>query len=156
MHELVKRKDLVHHILELLVNCVEPAHDSIDIRRRQSISRLSAIRAFSDDAGVTFQHGDTHDVWKWNYSFPEKVIDITMSLRSVSDAVISMHARCTAAVAVWRLLVDYDELGAYTKQKLVTVERLLASREHTRHGAQKGPKNEGQGEISHNLLAVWA
>ncbi|KAF8262005.1 hypothetical protein EI94DRAFT_741613 [Lactarius quietus] len=166
MLELVKRKDLARHILELLVNCVEPAHDSIDIRRRQSISGLGALRAltanwFSDDAGVTVQDGDPHGVWKWSYSFPEKVIDITMSLRSASDSVISMHARCTAAVAVWRLLVDYDELGAYTKQKLVTVERLLAYLESTRDKARRSGRRVGvrdkiKEKISHDLLAVWA
>jgi hypothetical protein len=167
MHELVKRKDLARHILELLVNCIEPAHDSIDIRRRQSISGLSALRAltanwFSDDAGVTAQDGDPHGVWKWSYSFPEKVIDVTMSLRSVTDSVISMHARCTAAVAVWRLLVDYDELGAYTKQKLVTVERLLAylessARERGRRSGRKARVREKIKEkINPDLLAVWA
>src|SRR6266702_736391 len=166
MHELVKRKDLARHILELLVNCVEPGHDSVDVRRRQSISGLSALRAltanwYSDDAGVTLQDGDPHGVWKWSYSFPEKVIDVTMGLRSVSDSVISMHARCTAAVAVWRLLVDYDELGAYTKQKLVTVERLLAYLESTRDkGRRGGRRTRGREKIkekiNHDLLAVWA
>ncbi|KAH8985011.1 hypothetical protein EDB92DRAFT_1390453 [Lactarius akahatsu] len=166
MHELVKRKDLARHILDLLVNCVEPAHDSIDVRRRQSISGLSALRAltanwFSDDTGVTLQDGDSHCVWKWSYSFPEKVIDVTMSLRSVGDSVISMHARCTAAVAVWRLLVDYDELGAYTKQKLVTVERLLAYLESTRdkgrrNGRRARVRNKIKEKINHDLLAVWA
>ena len=111
MHKLVKRKNLARHILELLVNCIEPAHDSTDVCRRQSISGLGALRAltanwFSDDAWVTTQSGDPYGVWKWSYSFPEKVIDVTMSLRSVSDSAVSMHARCTAAVAVWRILVD--------------------------------------------------
>jgi hypothetical protein len=166
MHELVKRKDLARHILELLLNCIEPAHGSMDVRRRQSISALSALRAltanwFSDDMGVTLQDGDPHGVWKWSYSFPEKVIDVTMSLRSVSDAVISMHARCTAAVAVWRLLVDYDELGAYTKQKLVTVERLLAYLESTRdkgrkNGRRTRVRDKIKENINHDLLAVWA
>ena len=166
MHELVKRKDLARHILELLVNCIEPAHDSMEVRRRQSISGLSALRAltanwFSDDAGVTLQDSDPHGVWKWSYSFPEKVIDVTMSLRSVSDAVISMHARCTAAVAVWRVLVDYDELGAYTKQKLVTVERLLSYLESTRDkgrrsGRRTRVRDKIKEKINHDLLAVWA
>jgi hypothetical protein len=166
MHELVKRKDLARHILELLVNCIEPAHDSIDVRRRQSISGLSALRAltanwFSDDAGLTVQDGDPHGVWKWSYSFPEKMIDVTMSLRSVTDSVISMHARCTAAVAVWRILVDYDELGAYTKQKLVTVERLLAYLESTREkrrrsGRRARVRDKIKENINHDLLAVWA
>ena len=167
MHELVKRNNLTRHILELLVNCIEPAHDSIDIRRRQSISGLSALRAltanwFSDDAGVTVQDGDPHGVWKWSYSFPEKLIDVTMSLRSASDSVISMHARCTAAIAVWRLLVDYDELGAYTKQKLVTVERLLAYLESTvrerkrRSGRRVRVRDKIKEKFNHDLLAVWA
>jgi hypothetical protein len=168
MHELVKRKDLARHILDLLVNCIEPTvHDSIDVRRRQSISGLCALRAltagwFSDDAGITVQDGDSHGIWKWSYSFPAKVIDVTMSLRSVSDSVISMHARCTAAVAVWRLLVDYNELGAYTKQKLVTVERLLAYLESSRErGRRRGGRRARANDIikeriNHDLLAVWA
>ena len=168
MHELVKRKDLARHILELLVNCIEPAaHDSIDVRRRQSISGLGALRAltanwFSDDAAMTLQDGDPHGVWKWSYSFPERMIDVTMSLRSVNDSVISMHARCTAAVAVWRLLVDYGELGAYTKQKLVTVERLLAYLESARErGRRRGGRRARardtiKEKINHDLLAVWA
>ena len=162
MHELVKRNDLARHILELLVNCIEPAHDSIDVRRRQSISGLSAVRVltanwYSDDPGVTLQDGDQHKVWKWSYSFPEKVTDVTMSLRFVSDAVISMHARGTAAVAVWRLLVDYDELGAYTKQKLVTVERLLAYFESKRrNGRRTRVRDKIKEKINHDLLAVWA
>ena len=167
MHELVKRNDLARHILELLVNCIEPAHDSIDIRRRQLISGLSALRTltanwFSDDAGATVKKGDPHGVWKWSYTFPEKLIDITMSLRSIGDSVISMHARCTAAVAVWRLLVDYDELGAYTKQKLVTVERLLAYLESTarersrRSGRRARVRDKIKEKFNHDLLAVWA
>ncbi|KAI0251729.1 hypothetical protein BJV78DRAFT_405002 [Lactifluus subvellereus] len=166
MHELVKREDLVRHVLELLVNCVEPVHDATEIRRRRAISGLSALRAlttnwFSDDAGVTLQDDDPHDVWKWSYSFPARMIDVTISLRSAEDSVISMHARCTIAVAVWRLLIDYDELGAYTKQKLVTVERLLAHLESTRDKKHRGTRrtrvrNNIRDKITHDLLAVWA
>ncbi|KAI0306109.1 hypothetical protein B0F90DRAFT_964005 [Multifurca ochricompacta] len=166
MHELVKRRDLGRHVLELLENCVGPAHDATEIRRRRAISGLSALRAltvhwFSDDVGVTLREDDPHDVWKWSYSFPPKMIDVTMSLRSADDLVISMHARCTAAVAVWRLLVDYDELGAYTKQKLVTVERLLAYLESTRDRGHRSTRrtrvrDKIKEKISHDLLAVWA
>ena len=166
MHELVKRKDLVRHVLELLVSCVEPAHDATEIRRHRAISGLSALRAlttnwFSDDAGVTLQDDDPHDFWKWSYSFPTRMIDVAISLRSVEDSIISMHARCTIAIAVWRILMDYDELGAYTKQKLVTVERLLAYIESTRDKRHRGTRRTRvrdniRDKITHDLLAVWA